>query len=124
MPREQNQWSPDRLEPASTLQKKATVVDRVAKWGKYGLYNNNGLVFCKPYGKKVGYLREVLSSTTSERTSTTLIVHNMYVVAHHMCWLQGMRNVRSAGSSKHRKSKSGPKKHVLGQYKEEKWDVE
>ena len=33
-----------------------TVDDR-AKWGKYGLYNNNGLLFCKPCGKEGDYLR-------------------------------------------------------------------
>ena len=38
--------------------KHMTVDQRVEKYGKYGLYNNNNLLMCKCYGKKVDHQRE------------------------------------------------------------------
>jgi hypothetical protein len=35
-----------------------TVDQRVEKFGKYGLYNNNGELYCKCCGKKVDQSRE------------------------------------------------------------------
>ena len=87
--------------------KKVTVDDRVAKWGKYALYSNNGLLFCKPCGKKVDYLRD--ESIQHHILTDDCNCDDMYVVAHRMCWHQGMRDVRNAASSNHRKSKSRPK---------------
>ena len=38
--------------------KHVTVDQRVDKYGKYGLYDNNGLLFCKCCGKQVDCHRE------------------------------------------------------------------
>ena len=33
--------------------KKVTIAQRVEKYGKYGLYDNNSALYCKPCGKKM-----------------------------------------------------------------------
>ena len=38
--------------------KKVTTAQRVEKYGKYGLYDNNGALYCKPCGKKMDETRE------------------------------------------------------------------
>ena len=38
--------------------KRVTIAQRVEKYGKYGLYDNNGKLYCKPCGKKMDEARE------------------------------------------------------------------
>ena len=46
---------PDTLKKAKQprVLKKVTIAQRVEKYGKYGLYDNNGALYCKPCGKKM-----------------------------------------------------------------------
>ena len=46
---------PDTLKKAKQprVLKNVTIAQRVKKSGKYGLYDNNGRLYCKPCGKKV-----------------------------------------------------------------------
>ena len=43
--------------------KTITVDDRVAKYGKCGLYNNNGVLTCGPCGQRLDYTRDNLITT-------------------------------------------------------------
>ena len=47
--------------------KKVTIAQRVEKYSKYGLYDNNGALYCKPCGKKMDETRE--DSLTKHVTS-------------------------------------------------------
>ena len=51
---------PDTLKKAknSRVLKTVTIAQRVEKYGKYGLYDNNGKLYCKPCGKKMDETRE------------------------------------------------------------------
>ena len=51
---------PDTLKKAKQphVLKKVTIAQRVEKYSKYGLYDNNGALYCKPCGKKVDETRE------------------------------------------------------------------
>ena len=60
--------------------KNVTVDDCKAKWGKYGLYNNNGLLFCKqicvtlattPKYDALGYTHECMCSVVHGNWSTS-----------------------------------------------------
>ena len=46
---------PDTLKKAKNprVLKTVTIAQRVEKYGKYGLYDNNGKLYCKPCGKKM-----------------------------------------------------------------------
>ena len=50
---------PDTLKKANQprVLKKVTIAQRVEKYGKYGLYDNNGRLYCKPCGKKMDETR-------------------------------------------------------------------
>ena len=60
---------PDTLKKAKQLRvlKKVAIAQRVEKYGKYGLYDNNGALYCKPCGKKMDETRE--DSLTKHVTS-------------------------------------------------------
>ena len=51
---------PDTLKKAKKprVLKTVTIAQRVEKYGKYGLYDNNGKLYCKPCGKKMDETRE------------------------------------------------------------------
>ena len=51
---------PDTLTKAKQTRvlKRVTIAQRVEKYGKYGLYDNNGALYCKPCGKKMDEARE------------------------------------------------------------------
>ena len=51
---------PDTLKKAKNprVLKTVTIAQRVEKYGKYGLYDNNGKLYCKPCGKKMDETRE------------------------------------------------------------------
>ena len=62
--------------PARVL-KSTTVQNRVDKYGKYGLYENGGLLFCKPCGKKVDWNREdsIKDHIVAEKHENAVRVH-------------------------------------------------
>ena len=73
--------------------KHVTVDQRVEKYGKYGLCNNNNLLMCKCCGKKVDHQRE-----DSIRSHITTPLHDQncestYVPVHRMCWHQATKTV-------------------------------
>ena len=51
---------PDTLKKAKKprVLKTVTIAQRVEKYGKYGLYDNNGKLYCKPCGKKMDETQE------------------------------------------------------------------
>ena len=51
---------PDMLKTAKQprVLKKVTIAQRVEKYGKYGLYDSNGVLYCKPCGEKMDETRE------------------------------------------------------------------
>ena len=57
-PREQILWDLRQLAARKNDAKNVTVNNRANKWGKYGLHKNDGLLFCKPFGKKAYHLHE------------------------------------------------------------------
>ena len=57
--------------------KNITVAQRVEKYGQYGLYDNNGRLYCKPYGKKMDETRE--DSLTKHVTSG---IHDVVCAKH------------------------------------------
>ena len=60
---------PEPKNKARRTVKTVTVDDRVAKFGKYGLYNGNGVLMCRCCGKRVDYNRE--DTINSHITSQT-----------------------------------------------------
>ena len=73
--------------------KHVTVDQRVHKYGRYGLYNNNGL-FGKSCGKTVDYHGE--DSIQSHMTAHFMtITVSTYVLEHRMYWLRAMKTINS-----------------------------
>ena len=62
---------PDTLKKAKQprVLKNVTTAHRVEKYGKYGLYDNNGALSCKPCGKKMDATRMKHVTSGSQRHS-------------------------------------------------------
>ena len=56
--------------------KTITVDDRVAKYGKYGLYNNNGVLTCRPCGQRLDYTRDDVITTHDTQIGYLLAMVN------------------------------------------------
>ena len=54
---------PLRKAKKEKILKTITVDDRAAKYGKYGLYNNNGVLTCGPCGQRLDYTRDDVITT-------------------------------------------------------------
>ena len=102
--------------------KHVTVHQRVEKYGKYGLYNDNNLLMCKCCGKKVDHQRE-----DNIRSHITTPLHDQncekhvraaapYVLAPGYEDRVKQRNQREANKQERQR------KRLLGEYNAQKWD--
>ena len=89
---------------------KVIVDQRIEKYGKYGLYNNNNkLLMCKCWGKKVDYGWE--DSIRSH--FTTRAVKSTYVPAHRMYWHRAMMTMYNKRTNVKQTSRSATGNDLL-----------
>uniref|UniRef100_A0A7S4LKC2 DUF659 domain-containing protein n=1 Tax=Eutreptiella gymnastica TaxID=73025 RepID=A0A7S4LKC2_9EUGL len=113
---------PEPKNKARRTVKTVTIDDRVAKFGKYGLYNGNGVLLCRCCGKRVDYNREdtinshITSQTHDKRCAAHIAEGAPYVLA------PGYNERQQCYTRKEAEKKERGEKRKRHEYVADKWD--